>query len=215
MKAKPGTSKTPSAGLVRIPAGAIERRIFAMRAHTVMLDSDLATLYRVTTKAFNQAVKRNSDRFPSDFMFQLSSEEARSIRSQSVTLDSSRPEHSPSGRGRFSKYAPYVFTEHGIAMLSSVLRSKRAVQMNIQIIRAFIRLREMLINHKDLALRVHKLEAANHRNGTMIGVLAHEILQMKKLPGGKRRFGFRVDSGAQSSNTGSNAGASLAPSKCK
>jgi hypothetical protein len=136
-----------------------------------MLDSDLAKMYGVTTTAFNQAVKRNSDRFPSDFMFQLTLEEARSLRSQSVILE----EDSKQGRGRHSKYAPYVFTEHGIAMLSSVLRSKRAVQMNILIVRAFIHLRE--------------------RHGAMIGVLASEIQQMKNLPATKRRFGFRAKSG--------------------
>ena len=96
---------TASAGLVRVPAGTIERRIFAMRGHTVMLDSDLAKLYRVTTKAFNQAVKRNSDRFPSDFMFQLTSEEAKALRSQSVTLEAARYSVKK-GRGRHSKYAP-------------------------------------------------------------------------------------------------------------
>jgi hypothetical protein len=194
---------TASAGLVRVPAGTIERRIFAMRGHTVMLDSDLAKLYRVTTTAFNQAVKRNSDRFPSDFMFQLTSQEAKSLRSQSVILDVSKQ-----GRGRYSKYAPYVFTEHGIAMLSSVLRSKRAVQLNITIIRAFIRLREMLLHHKDLAVRVEKVETVSNRHGAMIGVLATEILQMKKLPKTNRRFGFPVD---QSSKIGSNAVSRVPP----
>lgn len=210
MKNKLVKPNTTLAGLVRLPAGTIERRIFAMRGHTVMLDSDLANLYRVTTKAFNQAVKRNSDRFPPDFMFQLTSGEAKSLRSQTVTLDAGGGPNVKTGRGRFSKYAPYVFTEHGIAMLSSVLRSKRAVQMNILIIRAFIRLREMLINHKDLAVRVEKLETGHQRQGAMIGVLAGEILQMKKLPATKRRFGFRVDALAQpspdqSSKTGNKA----------
>ena len=152
-----------------------------------MLDRDLADLYETETKALNLAVKRNIKRFPKDFMFQLTTEEAKGLRSQSVTLDAAEP-----GRGQYSKYAPYVFTEHGIAMLSSVLRSKRAVQMNIQIIRAFIRLREMLISHKDLAVRVEKIEGVNQRHGTMIGVLAEEILQMKKTSGSKRRFGFQV-----------------------
>jgi hypothetical protein len=178
------TNKLP-AGLVRVPAGTIERRMFVLRGHTVMMDRDLAKLYRVTTTAFNQAVRRNADRFPSDFMFQLASEEVKSLRSQSVILDAQ-------GRGRYSKYAPYVFTEHGIAMLSSVLRSKRAVQMNIQIIRAFIRLREMLITHKDLAVRVEKIESVNKRHGAMIGLLAGEIQRMKKAPATKPRFGFQV-----------------------
>ncbi len=91
------------AGLVRVPAGTIERRMFMLRGHTVMMDRDLAKLYKVTTTAFNQAVRRNADRFPSDFMFQLTSEEVKSLRSQSVILDAQ-------GRGRYSKYAPYVFT---------------------------------------------------------------------------------------------------------
>jgi hypothetical protein len=191
MKSEVINNNTP-AELVRLPAGTVERRIYAMRGHTVMLDHDLAMLYRVTTKAFNQAVKRNSDRFPSDFMFQLTADEAKLLRSQSVTLDGGRAYGAKQGRGRHSKYAPLVFTEHGIAMLSSVLRSKRAVQMNIHIIRAFIRMREMLINHKDLAVRVEKIETANHRHGAMIGVLASEILKMKKAPVKKRRFGFQL-----------------------
>jgi hypothetical protein len=185
----------PVGRVVALPDGAIERRIIAMRGHTVMLDADLAKLYRVTTKAFNQAVKRNKDRFPSDFMFQLTPQEAKLLRSQSVTLDGVARSSVQSGRGRYSKYASHAFTEHGIAMLSSVLRSKRAVQMNILIIRAFIRLREMLSNHKDLALRVEKIETAHHCQGTMIGALAWEIQQLKKLPKTKRRFGFQTDEG--------------------
>jgi hypothetical protein len=206
MKNQLAKLSTVSAGLVRVPAGTIERRIFAMRGHTVMIDSDLAKLYSVTTKVFNQAVKRNNDRFPSDFMFQLTPEEVRSLRSQFVTLNAKQGVKQ--GRGSHSKYAPYVFTEHGIAMLSSVLKSKRAVQMNIMIIRAFIRLREMLINHKDLAVRVEKVETVSHRHGAMIGVLATEIQHMKKVPETKRRFGFSVD---QSSKIGSNSGTGVEP----
>jgi hypothetical protein len=187
MKTESAKGNKLPAALIPVPAGTIERRIFMLRGHTVMRDSDLAKLYRVTTTALNQAVKRNPDRFPGDFMFQLSPEEAKSLRSQSVILDTAAHR-----RGHHSKYAPYVFTEHGIAMLSSVLRSKRAVQMNIQIIRAFIRLREMLINHKDLAARVEKIEGVSQRHGKMIGVLAQEIVRMKKIPNSKRRFGFQV-----------------------
>lgn len=214
MKTRTLRPNTNPAGLVRIPAGTIERRIFTMRGHKVMLDSDLAKLYGVTTGAFNQAVKRNSDRFPADFMFQLTQEEARSLRSQFVILDATGKDAVKQQRGRHSKYAPHVFTEHGIAMLSSVLRSKRAVQMNILIIRAFIRLREMLVNHKDLALRLEKLETAHSKHAKMIGMLASEILEMKKLPAGKRHYGFRIQSDDQSSKTGSSAGA-LALSKSR
>jgi phage regulator Rha-like protein len=180
---------THPAGFARVSAGAIERRIHLIQGHRVMLDSDLAKLYHVTTKAFNQAVKRNQDRFPKDFMFQLTLEEARALRSQTVTLD-----NGDVGRGRHRKYAPYVFTEHGIAMLSSVLRSKRAVQMNILIVRAFIRMREILADNKDLAVRVDKLEAAQKRHVSVIQLLANEIGQMKNPPASaKRRIGFRTE----------------------
>lgn len=191
MKAELLKVTTNPAGLARVSAGAIERRIHVIQGHRVMLDSDLAKLYHVTTKAFNQAVKRNQGRFPKDFMFQLTLEEARALRSHSVTLDTGDPR-----RGRHRKYAPHVFTEHGIAMLSSVLRSKRAVQMNILIVRAFIRLREMLADHKDLAARVDKLEADQKRHVSVIQMLADEIGQMKNPPGSpKRRIGFRTETG--------------------
>src|SRR5580700_8954600 len=130
----------------------IARRIYHIRGEKVMLASDLADIYQVPAKALNQAVRRNLDRFPGDFMFQLNADDSAALRSQIVTLDN--------GRGRHSKYAPYAFTEHGVAMLSSVLTSKRAVQMNILIIRAFVQIRESLATNKDLAGRVEKLEAA-------------------------------------------------------
>jgi hypothetical protein len=119
MRANIVKAKTAFAGLVRVPAGAIERRIYIFQGQRVMVDSDLAKLYRVTTTVFNQAVKRNKDRFPKDFMFQLSSEEAKRLRSQTVILDV----NTGKGRGRYAKYASHVFTEHGIAMLSSILRT--------------------------------------------------------------------------------------------
>src|SRR5579859_1250740 len=126
-----------------IPVEVIERRIFLIRGQKVMLDRDLAELYGVATKVFNQAVRRNRDRFPDDFMFRLTRAEAAVLRSKIVTLEK--------GRGRHSKYASFAFTEHGVAMLSSILRSKRAVAMNILIVRAFVRLRELLATHKDRA----------------------------------------------------------------
>ncbi len=156
-----------------------------------MVDSDLAKLYHVSTKAFNQAVKRNKDRFPKDFMFQLTPEEAKALRSQPVTLE----QDEKGRRGRHAKYAPHVFTEHGIAMLSSVLRSKRAVRMNIQIIRAFIRIREITARHNNLAERVDQLEAAQQRHVSVIKVLADEIDQIKNPPvsARRRRIGFRTE----------------------
>jgi len=208
MKNKIPKAVAASTALVRIPSGTIEKRILVMRGHTVMLDSDLASLYDVTTTVLNQAVKRNLERFPSDFMFQLTADEQKSLRSQIVILKNRR-RPAKTARGRHSKYAPYVFTEHGIAMLSSVLRSKRAVQMNILIIRAFIRLREMLISHKDLALRVERVETVTHRHGAMIGVLAGEIQKIQKLPAGKRRFGFQITD--PSSKIGNSARSGAAP----
>ena len=166
-----------------VPAGLIDRRIYQIRGRRVMLDSDLADLYRVPTKAFNQAVQRNLDRFPEDFMFQITPEESEILRSQSVTS---------SWGGR--RYLPLAFTEHGVAMLSSVLRSKRAVQMNILIVRAFIRMRDMLATHKALATRIQKLEAAQQRHTSVINVLAEEIEEMKRLPEpAKRRIGFKAN----------------------
>lgn len=129
----------------------IERRIFVIHDQKVMLDSDLAELYGVTVSALNQAVTRNSDRFPEDFMTKLTSKEWDSLRSQIVTLDA--------GRGEHRKYLPRVFTEQGVAMLSSVLRSKRAVAVNIQIMRTFVRMREAMISHKDLARRIGDMES--------------------------------------------------------
>jgi hypothetical protein len=115
-----------------------------------MPDSDLAGLYGVPVKVLNQAVKRHRSRFPEDFMFQLTTEEAKVLRSQTVTL-----EH---GRGRHRKYLPHVFTEQGVAMLSGALNSERAIQVNIEIMRTFVRLREMIASHKDLADRLRQLE---------------------------------------------------------
>ena len=119
----------------------IENSILLLRGHKVMLDRDLAALYDVTTGNLNKAVRRNLDRFPQDFMFQLNSEEAESLRFQFGSLN----------RGQHFKYLPYAFTEQGVAMLSGVLNSQRAVQVNIAIMRAFVRLRETLSLHKELA----------------------------------------------------------------
>ena len=132
-----------------IPVERIERRILLLRGQKVMLDFQLAELYEVETKALNQAVKRNIERFPSDFMFQLSEEEMKLVlRSQIVTLK----------RGQHLKYSPFAFTEQGVAMLSSVLRSPRAVLVNIAIMRTFAQLRQMLASNADLARKLAALE---------------------------------------------------------
>lgn len=162
----------------------VARRIYRIRGERVMLDSDLAELYRVTTGNLNLAVRRNGERFPEDFVFQLTRDEYNAL-----LLQTARAKAGRGGR----KTLPYAFTEHGVAMLSSVLRSARAVQMNILIIRAFIQIRELLATNKDLAARVEKLEAGQKEHASIIGILAEEIDELRLLPEPpKRRVGFQV-----------------------
>jgi hypothetical protein len=141
-------SKSISANLP-LPAELIKRRIYIIRGQEVMLDRDLAELYQVPTKRLNESVRRNKDRFPQDFMFQLDIKEEKNLRFQIETSSGnflrSQTATLETGRGKYSKYAAHAFTEHGIVMLSSVLNSRRAITMNIFIIRAFIQLRKMLI----------------------------------------------------------------------
>jgi len=169
-----------SNGSVALVPESIERRIFLARGQKVMVDSDLASLYGVTTGNLNLAVKRNPGRFPEDFMFQLTPEELSNL-----ILQTARS--SWGGRRR----QPYVFTEHGVAMLSSVLRSERAVQMNILIVRAFVRIRELVASQKDLAHRVEKLEEMQERHESVIGMLADDIEELRtvEVPA-KRPIGF-------------------------
>src|SRR5213596_4075773 len=124
----------------------ISRAILVLRGHRVLLDAELAALYGVDSRVLLQAVRRNRERFPEDFMIQLTAAEWTALRSQIVTLKR--------GRGQHRKYLPYAFTEQGVAMLSSVLRSPRAVQVNIAIMRTFVRLREMLLSNADLARKL-------------------------------------------------------------
>ena len=149
-----------------IPVERIERSIFLIRGHKVMLDSDLAELYGVTTKRLNERVMRNFSRFPEDFMFQLTESETQLLRSQIAT--------SKKGRGG-RRYPPYAFTEQGVAMLSSVLGSKRAIQVNIEIMRAFVRLRRILASHADLA---RKLEALEKKYDTQFKIVFDAIRQV-------------------------------------
>jgi hypothetical protein len=129
----------------------VARAIIVIRERRVLLDEDLASLYDVATKALLQAVRRNRDRFPDDFLLELTDAEWAALRSQTVTLDS--------GRGKHRKYRPFAFTEQGVAMLSSVLRSQRAIAVNVQIMRAFVRMRELLSANQELATRLNELEA--------------------------------------------------------
>lgn len=186
---------------VAVPLERIERRILLIRGQKVMLDADLAGLYEVETKALNQAVRRNIERFPEDFTFQLTDEETTVLRSQSVTSNEGngetavlRSQSAASNEGRGGRrYNPYAFTEQGVAMLSSVLRSSRAVQVNIAIMRAFVTLREMLASHRDLARRLEEIE---QKYDVQFKVVFDAIRELMKPPEKSRpRIGFRRGEG--------------------
>jgi hypothetical protein len=171
-----------------IPVERIEAAIYLIRGEKVMLDRDLASLYGVSTKVFNQAVKRHRHRFPADFMFQLTKEEAHKwwlavnanrLRSQIVTLK----------RGQHLKYNPHAFTEHGILMLSSVLNSERAIEVNIEIMRAFVRLRRMLLSDTELSRRLDDVEKKYDRQ---FKVVFDAIRKLMSPPlGSSKEIGFR------------------------
>lgn len=162
-----------------VPAGSLEQSIHSFRGQRVMLDADLAALYGVETRALVQAVQRNRDRFPGDFMFQLTKEEFDGLRSQDVI--------SNVGRGG-RRYPPYAFTEQGLAMLSSVLRSERAIQVNIEIMRAFVRLRQMLAANSELAVRLDELEQRYDRQFKAVFDAIREMMAPPQPP--RRRLGF-------------------------
>lgn len=176
-----------SKALVKVPVERVASAILLIRGERVILDRELARLYGVSTKALNQAVRRNFDRFPEDFMFQLTVEEARAwweesrltrLRSQNVTLKQ--------GRGQHIKYRPYAFTEHGILMLSSVLKSERAVSVNIEIIRTFVRLRQMLASNLELARKLQGLERKYDQQFKVVfdairGLMAPPPSQIKQI----------------------------------
>jgi hypothetical protein len=167
-----------------IPMERIERAILLIRGQKVMLDADLAALYGVKVKALVQALKRNIERFPDDFMFQLTPEEYGALRSQIVTLKS--------GRGQHRKFLPYVFTEQGVAMLSSVLNSKRAITVNIEIMRAFVRLRQILASHTDLARKLEALEKKYDAQFKIVFDAIRELMAPAE-PKSKRKIGFLAD----------------------
>lgn len=157
----------------------VERRVLNVRGHHVMLDTDLAELYQVGVKVLNQAVKRNRARFPSDFMFRLTERERIALRSQNVTAKIGRG-------GRRS--APYAFTEQGVAMLSSVLRSARAVRVNIAIMRAFVRVRHMIASNSELAKRLDALEGKYDEQFTVVFEAIRELMIPRSSA--KRSIGF-------------------------
>lgn len=173
--------------LISVPTESVERSILLIRSQKVILDRTLARLYGVSTSVLNQAVRRNPERFPPDFMFQLTMAETKALdpirlRSQIVTLKQSW--------GRHIKYRPYAFTEHGILMLSSVLRSERAVQVNIQIMRAFVRLREILASNAELN---HRLDALEDKYDKRFKVVFDAIRHLMTPTAPKRKpIGFRA-----------------------
>jgi len=160
-----------------VPREVIEQRIYIIRGMNVMLDSDLAKLYKTSTKAVIQAVKRNKTRFPKDFMFKLNQQEVENLRSQIVTS---------SWGGR--RYLPYAFTEQGVAMLSSVLKSRRAIQVNIAIMRTFVKLRSIVISHKKLKKKLNELE---EKYDTQFRIVFDAIRELMKPEEKKtKRIGF-------------------------
>jgi hypothetical protein len=183
------TQKTRQTGITPLPAEHIAQSILVVRGHKVLLDEDLAALYGVATGVLIQAVKRNIRRFPADFMFQLTDAEWTVLRSRIVI--------SSSGHGG-RRYAPYVFTEQGVAMLSSVLASEQAIAVNIEIMRAFVKLRELLVPNKELARRFTELEARLDKKLTehdqAIAAILSAIRELMNPPAPKRRpIGFTAD----------------------
>ena len=181
-----------------IPHERIENKIFLIRGKKVMFDRDLADLYGVETGALNQAVKRNKGRFPADFMFQLADHEIKIwqeyiLRSQTVILKKSnlRSQNVTSRQGKHIKFAPYVFTEQGVAMLSSVLKSKQAVQVNIQIMRTFTKIREMLVSNKDLRERIEALEKKYDKHFKKVFEAINNLLFAKEKESHRPLIGFK------------------------
>jgi ORF6N domain len=187
------TEKPPAASLTPIT---IATRIHLIRGLRVMLDSDLAELYSVQTKVLNQAVSRNAARFPSDFAFQLTAAEVTHLRSQLVT----------SSMHGGPRYAPRAFTEQGVAMLSSVLRSRRAIDVNVAIMRAFVHLREMRTSHAKLARRIDELEQKYDGNFTAVFDAIRQLTAPVPAEDRRTRIGFTVDPNASGQSAGTAKG---------
>ena len=165
-----------------IPVELIHHKIYFIRGHKVMLDRDLAELYGVSTKRFNEQVKRNAKRFVGDFMFQLTREEYENLRSQIATS---------SWGGR--RYLPNVFTDYGVAMLSSVLNSDRAIEVNIQIMRVFTKLREMMITHKDLRRKIDEMEKKYDQQFKVVFEAIKSLITYPNESYKKTKIGFIVN----------------------
>jgi len=168
-----------------VPAELIERKIYLIRNKKVMLDSDLAELYGVSTKRFNEQVKRNIERFPLDFMFQLTQEEYESLRSQFATSKVSR-----GGR----RYTPYAFTEHGAIMAATILNSPKAIEMSIFVVRAFVKLREILSTNKELIHKLNELDKKYEKHDKDIKIIIETIRQLMTPPEKPaRKIGFKLE----------------------
>lgn len=171
---------------VKLPDELIANKILLIRGHKIILDSDLSEIYGVETRVLKQAVRRNIKRFPNDFMFELTKEENEILRSQSVTLK----------RGQHSKYLPFAFTEQGVAMLSSVLNSDRAIMVNIQIIRVFVNMREMLMDTLSLKLDVEDIKKklkSQDKNIELVFTYLDELMEKQENPKPRKQIGFRMD----------------------
>ena len=181
-------------------ASTIEAQVLVVRGHRVLLAQQLATLYGVETKVLNQAVQRNMDRFPQDFMFRLERDDLAALRSQTVTLNAQVLDSKEfsiaagltSGRGAHAKYTSYAFTEQGVAMLSSVLKSERAIAVNIEIMRTFVKLRGMLAEHADLKRKLNQLEKKYDEKFRVVFDAIHQLMTPPE-PAKKRRIGFIQD----------------------
>jgi hypothetical protein len=170
---------------ISLPEESIFKKIVLLRDQKVLLDSDLAELYGVPTKVLKQAVRRNLDRFPDDFMFELTIDELRFLRSQIVTLET--------GRGKYSKYKPFAFTEQGVAMLSSVLNSPQAIAVNIQIMRVFVKMRQLITSYKGLLDKIEKLEANDSEKNKHIKNIYNIIKELLEPALKKRKpIGFNI-----------------------
>ncbi len=166
----------------------IQSKIYEIRGQKVMLDFDLAHLYATETKVLKQAVRRNMQRFPPDFHFELTKEEYQVLRSQFVTLEP--------GRGKYSKYTPFAFTEQGVAMLASILNSPKAIEVNIAIVRAFVFIRQYALSHQDLTDKLRKLEARYKRKFKDISAAIQFLLQKDQLTTDqqeRKRIGFKTE----------------------
>ena len=169
-----------------VTATNIESKIYTIRGQGVLIDSDLAEMYGVETKRLKEQVKRNIERFPDDFMFQLTSEEAVALsRSQNATLK----------QGQNVKYLPFAFTEHGVLMLSSVLRSEQAIEVNISIMRVYSKMKELLMLNKDVLLKLEKLEKSTDKNNKDIQTIFSYIKKLIEQPAKEKttRIGFKKD----------------------